>query len=95
MENVYDLATYKKKKKKKMLTKKFQQHKILIAFLFVLTLASIIGWLVSVTAAVILVAVTILVPFVISDQGKKKLKPKMSTDSIRNKSTMNASLFKK
>ena len=94
MDNVYDLATYKKKKKKMMLTKKFQQHKFTIAFLFLITLASIVWWLVSLTAAIILVAVTLLVPFVISGQGKKKLKPKKSADSIR-KSTMHASLLKK
>jgi Flp pilus assembly protein TadB len=96
MENVYDLATYKKKKKKMMFTKTFNQYKVTLAFLLLFTVSSIVWWIVSFKVALVFTVAMLLVPFIMNGRAKKKKnKQKASMESLRNKPTMKTSLFKK
>jgi hypothetical protein len=96
MENVYDLVQYKKRKKKLILVKKLNQHKFTLTFLLLFSLSSLVWWLVSFKAALLLTIATLLVPFIINGRmKKKKIRQKKSMEQFRSKPAMRASLFKK
>ena len=98
MENVYDLAKYKKKKRKMILANRFQENKFALTFLLLISIDVLLWLLVSFTAAAIFTAVALLVPFIINVQKKKKNHKKKlykPSEQMRNKTTMKASLLKK